>query len=144
MSANGYKPASWEARFLELYKQSGNITLSAAGVNLSRAAIYDRRKRYKTFARLMDETKQEAIEILEATAWKRAQTQSDTLLIFLLKALKPQMYRETKRVILDVPDKLQRELQLAADRAGVDASELFEQMVGELANVNSDSPDSSA
>ncbi len=144
MNKNGYKPTAWEAQFLELYKQSGNIALAAFGVGIHRNTVYKRQEKYKTFARLMDETKAEAIELLEAEAWKRARAQSDTLMIFLLKSLKPSMYRETKRIIMDVPDKLQRQLQLAADRANIPASELFEQMVNELTNIDSNSEDDSA
>lgn len=89
-----YKKADWEDAFLEAYADCGNVTESASRANISRHTVYDRRKRYATFADAMNEAKQAAIESLEAVAWKRAKESSDTLIIFLLKSLKPEQYRD--------------------------------------------------
>ena len=41
--------------------------------------------------------KQQAIDELESVAFTRAKKYSDTLLIFLLKALKPDVYRDSSK-----------------------------------------------
>lgn len=101
---NVYVPAKWEKKFLELYRKSCNVTLSAQGVKITRDAVYQRRKAYPEFAAIMDTVKDEAIEILEGIGWQRAQRQSDTLLIFFLKANRPEKYKETQRHELSNPD----------------------------------------
>lgn len=96
-----YKPTAWEARFLELYAGTGNVTISAQGAGIDRRTVYDRRKAYPHFAKLMDEARESAIEVLEGHAWRRAKDSSDTLLIFLLKSLRPETYGDRLRVTYD-------------------------------------------
>ena len=93
-----YKPTKWEAKFLDLYSKSCNVTLSAKGAGIDRNTVYQRRYNYPTFATIMDDAEQQAIELLEAEAWQRARKTSDLLLIFLLKAHKPTKYREQKYI----------------------------------------------
>lgn len=92
-----YKPAKWESKFLEAYRDNGNVTESSRRCGISRNAVYNRRYKYSEFASRMDEAKEEAIESLEQVAWQRAKDTSDTLLIFLLKSLKPDQYRDQHR-----------------------------------------------
>jgi hypothetical protein len=91
------KPIEWEEKFLKLYANNGNVTLSARGCAISRMTVYDRRNNHPDFAARMYAARAEAVEMLEAEAWARARKQSDTLLIFLLKSLRPDVYRETVR-----------------------------------------------
>ena len=46
------------------------------------------------FAQAWEEAIEQAVDILEAEAWQRARKKSDILMIFLLKAHKPEKYRE--------------------------------------------------
>lgn len=130
-----YEPASWEARFLELYGQTCNVTLSAKGADIDRTVVYDRRKKHPHFAKLMDEAEQTAIEYLEAEAWKRARNASDTLMIFLLKAHKPAKYQETRRIQIDGLD----DLLALAKAKGIAPSELFAAMIQQFADAESES-----
>ncbi len=99
-SAKAVKPTArtidkaWHARFLEVMGNTCNVTLSAKAANISRFTAYDHYKTDKDFAAQWDDAKEAAVEVLEAEAWARARKQSDTLIIFLLKAHKPGMYRE--------------------------------------------------
>lgn len=99
-SAKAVKPAArtidktWHKRFLEVMGNTCNVTLSARAANISRFTAYDHYKTDKDFAAQWDDAKEAAVEVLEAEAWARARKQSDTLIIFLLKAHKPGMYRE--------------------------------------------------
>jgi len=84
----------WQSVFLELFGMSMNVVLSAKGAGVDRTTIYRERQRNPNFAAAYEDARQEAIERLEAEAYKRAQNVSDTLLIFLLKSHKPDIYRE--------------------------------------------------
>lgn len=88
---------SWHARFLEILGSTCNVTLAARGAGIIRNTAYVHYKALPEFAAAWDDAKEAAIEILEAEAWQRARKQSDTLMIFLLKAHKPDKYRETVR-----------------------------------------------
>lgn len=84
----------WRVRFLELFSLSLNVSLSAQGAGVSRVWAYKERQKNPEFAAKWDDAKIAAIERLEGVAFKRAQESSDLLVIFLLKAHKPDVYRE--------------------------------------------------
>lgn len=85
---------NWQPKFLEIFGNTMNISLSADGAGIDRRTVYRARQNDPEFAAAMDDAKEEAIERLEADAYERAKKMSDTLLIFLLKAHKPALYRE--------------------------------------------------
>lgn len=59
---------------------------------------YDWLKDDPEYPAMYERAKEEAVEAMESIAWDRAQTTSDTLMIFLLKGAKPQKYRENKAI----------------------------------------------
>lgn len=85
---------NWQPQFLKLFGVSLNIVASAHGAGIDRQTVYRARRNDPEFAAAMDDAREEAIERLEAQAYQRAGKMSDTLLIFLLKAHKPAIYRE--------------------------------------------------
>ena len=85
---------SWHSRFLDLLGETCNVTLAAEGAGTTRKTAYEHYKLFPEFREAWEDAKAAAVERLEAEAWTRARGQSDTLLIFLLKAHKPEMYRE--------------------------------------------------
>lgn len=117
------KPArEWRERFLEGYAETGNIGHACRAAGVSRATYYRERGRNEAFADQADDASDEAIDRLELEArrraaegvererWHRTGTDergrpiyerrtireySDTLLIFLLKAARPEKYRES-------------------------------------------------
>lgn len=91
------RDTSWHERFLELLGSTCNVTLSAKGAGVDRKTVYNHYKNDPEFAAAWDDAKEAAVEILEAEAWQRAKKQSDVLMIFLLKANRPEKYRETIR-----------------------------------------------
>lgn len=90
--------ATWHSVFLGLLRETCNVTLSADGAGVTRKTAYDHYHLYPDFAAQWDDAKEAAIEQLEAQAWARAKLQSDTLMIFLLKAHKPEKYQEKYQV----------------------------------------------
>lgn len=65
---------------------------------------YHSRVRSEEFALQWEEALQDAIDVLESEARRRALGQSDTLLIFLLKSHRPEVYRENYHVTHTGPD----------------------------------------
>jgi len=84
----------WAPRFLEVFRATCNVRLSADAAGIDRDTAYWRRQRDETFAARWAQAEQDAIDVLEAEARRRALSVSDTLLIFLLKAHRPALYRE--------------------------------------------------
>ena len=107
--------AAWRSVFLERLKATGNITLAAAGAGVTRQNVYQTRSRNKTFRRQWDEALEQAVDLLAGEARRRAtgmkrdvwyagkvvgteNVYSDALLMFLLKAHRPTLYRDNVKV----------------------------------------------
>lgn len=88
----------WTKRFLKAFKDTGIVTEAARKANISRAVVYERRASDPEFAAAWAQIEEWATEELEQVAYKRAAEGSDTLAIFLLKARRPAVYRESVKV----------------------------------------------
>jgi hypothetical protein len=90
------KPSAgeWRPPFLAALRNSGNVRAACKAAGISRAAAYSHRENSREFRQQWDEAIEDACDILEAEAWQRGRKSSDTLLIFLLKAHRPEKYRE--------------------------------------------------
>lgn len=110
----------WGDIYLKALSETGNVQESCRVAKISRRTPYERQERDKTFAAACKESLEEATEKLELEARRRAlhglerkkfdkgvplidpatgeqyveREYSDTLMIFLLKAHKPDKYRE--------------------------------------------------
>ena len=100
------------AEFLAVLRETANVSRACETVNISRQTAYKWREEEKEFARNWDETLEAAADDLEQEARRRAyqgvdkpvfyqgiecgavREYSDTLLIFLLKAHKPDRFRD--------------------------------------------------
>lgn len=109
-------------RFIEHFREYGNITLGARHVGIDRTTVYWWQEHDEQFALAFREAELQSTEILEAEARRRGvegvesttplyhkgelldtivETKySDTLLIFLLKARNPAKYRDNSHVEL--------------------------------------------
>ena len=103
-------------KFLTELRRTGNVTLSARVVGTTRFTVYGWRDRDAAFAAAWDEAVEEAADLLEAEARRRAhdgveepvfyqgdvvghvKKYSDVLLMFLLKGIRPEKYRENLAV----------------------------------------------
>jgi len=108
-----------QRKFLAAYSQNGNVTRAAENAGVGRNTVYGWRKDPE-FEVAFGNAGEEAADLLEEEAWRRARDglrkmkfngkepimdpdtgkpyleheYSDTLLIFLLKGLRPQKYRD--------------------------------------------------
>ena len=116
MARRGKEPA-WRKIFLRYLAESGNITEAAYLAGVTRQAAYKVRKVDAAFADAWDESEEDAIQALELEARRRAKDgvekpvfhageecgrirqYSDVLMMFLMKAHRPDKYRD--RVSLD-------------------------------------------
>ena len=85
-------------RFLRLLAETFSVTAAAEGSGLERGYLYRLRGSDPAFAAQWDDAIARAIDGLEAAAYKRATQMSDTLLIFLLKTRRPDLYRDRQDV----------------------------------------------
>jgi hypothetical protein len=112
----------WVKTFLSVLRKTGNVTTACAKAKIERSTAYRRKTDDKDFSAAWTVALDEAADHLEAEAWRRAvagvlkpvfqggkrvgqvREYSDTMLALLLKAHKPEKYRERfdHKVELDV------------------------------------------
>ena len=107
--------AAWRGAFIERLKATGNVTLAASGAGVARQHAYRTRNRSKAFRRSWEDALEQAMDLLEGEARRRAtgikrdvwyagekvgteNVYSDTLLMFLLRARRRQLYRDNVKV----------------------------------------------
>lgn len=115
---------SWEGLFLDALARLGIVKHAAEEARVARRTVYSRREKSKRFAAQWADAIEEACDLLEFEARKRAIEGSDRLLEFLLKAHRPEKYRERHQVdfsgkvensgVLRVPARLSIEEWLSA------------------------------
>jgi hypothetical protein len=112
----------WRAPFLDAIRVSGNVRLATAAAGIDRSTPYRRAQRDPAFAAQWAAAEQDAVDTLEAEARRRALNGSDGLLMFLLRAHRPERYRESLDVHLDV----RREAERIAAKLGMNPEEVLE------------------
>lgn len=95
-----------------MLSETGNVSLACKTVEIDRATAYRHKKDDTEFSEAWEAATQDAADILEAEAWRRAnegvdepvfykgqvcghvRRYSDLLIMFLLKGIRPEKYRE--------------------------------------------------
>lgn len=90
--------------FLASIESGNTVQCAAKSVGLSRQAFYKRRLIDTAFADDWDDAAEAGTQVLEQEATRRAMDGSDGLLMFLLKARRPAVYRENLRHVLSGPE----------------------------------------
>lgn len=91
----------WREGFLKALSVSGNVRAACEAAKVNKATVYRWRERSQPFAAAWDSAIDDSIERLEQEAYRRAVTGgSDVLMIFLLKANRPEKYRENHHIEL--------------------------------------------
>ena len=129
-------------RFLKALAETGIVRTAVDIAGTSRTRVYELRKRDTIFAAAWDEAEEQAADALEAEAWRRAvvgmpeplvsagrvvrdddgqpiaiRRYSDTLMIALLKARRPDRFKDRAVVEHDLADGLADRLEAARQRA---------------------------
>lgn len=121
--ARATEQRDWAPDFLAAFDELGLVTEAARRANVGRSTVYRRREDDEAFAAAWEELEAIVVERMEEEAHRRAvegveshkydkdgnllwtETKySDTLLIFLLKARRPGVYRENVKVEHSGPD----------------------------------------
>jgi hypothetical protein len=130
----------WEPAFFAAFSEVGNVKEAAKLAGVSRMTVWRHKTSDPDFAKKFADAEQEAMDVLEREAWRRAtegtdepvfykgdqcgtiKRYSDNLLMFLLRGGRPEKYRE--RFVLPV-DELNRliERELAAARGEAELTE---------------------
>lgn len=78
------------------YEQTGTITGACQFAGVTRSTWYAWKRKTKKFATAVAEVEQVVADSLEREAFRRAYGGSDSLLIFLLKGMRPEKYNERR------------------------------------------------
>lgn len=88
----------WRPAFLSAFAEAGSVATACRAAGIDRSTAYRERQRDEEFALAWADTEESAMDMLEAEALRRAMEGSDRLLIMLLRARRPGIYREDVRV----------------------------------------------
>jgi hypothetical protein len=89
------------ATFIAELRVRGTVYHAAKAADIGRRTAYAWRERYAEFARDWDDALEDSTEILEQSLYQRALDADTTAAIFLLKARRPEVYREKPPVAID-------------------------------------------
>lgn len=141
---------AWRKVFIASLSQNGNVTDACEAAGIERSTAYRARNNDEKFAALWDETVEIAIDRLESEAWRRAAhgtnkpvwykgtlvgtelEYSDQLMVTLLKAHRPEKYKERVGVEYSMPPEL---VKLLKER-NMKPSDIFEAMIQEFTHEN--------
>lgn len=85
-------------RFLKYYSKTGVMTYSADRAGTTVGTIKLWLEKFPKFAQKVEEMRERFVDDLEMVAIERAKEKSDTLMALLLKANRPEKYRENVKM----------------------------------------------
>jgi len=89
----------WQKAFLACLEQTGSVTAAAQAAKMGRSMVYQHKRSDPEFARQWEEALETGADLLADEARRRAFAGSDVLLMFLLKGLVPQRWRESRATL---------------------------------------------
>lgn len=125
------KQPDWTAAFLSVLQKSGTVRSACEMAGIARNTVYKRREIDPEFDAAWKEAKEDFADSLEERALSRAMSKddpSDTMVIFMLKAARPEKYRER--------------YDLSGEFKHVDRKEIDIQIRGVLASFGTNEPGS--
>ena len=125
------KADEWRPIFLSILRDTANVRAACKAAGVTRPVAYTHKWHSKEFAIQWDTALADAVDVLEAAARQRALTISDTLLIFLLKSHRPEVYRETLTLRIEQERILDDTRKLAIER-GLDPEQAVAEVRGLL------------
>lgn len=121
----------WQARFLAELRDTGAVRYACQAAGVGRSTVYRERQRDEQFALEWSDALEDSCDELEAEARRRARDGSDSLLMFLLKAHRPEVYRDAQRV--EHSGTIRREHAFDLSRLSEDELDDLERLVGHAA-----------
>ena len=102
------------AKFLASLAEGNSIARAAGDAGIGRTTAYEWREVDEAFAKAWDDAVETGTDSLEDEAVRRAKAGSDTLLIFMLKARRPEKFKERTSTELSGSVAIRHEEALAA------------------------------
>jgi hypothetical protein len=87
-------PPNRVQKFLDTYAQTASISEAAKAAKITLAMHYQHLEADPRYRKAFEAAQQQAVDLLEAEAFRRALAGSDELLMFLLRAWRPERYQE--------------------------------------------------
>jgi hypothetical protein len=87
----------WQTRFLKALCQSPSVKAACSAAGISRMTAYRYRDADAEFAENWQYALQQSVDDLEAVAFKLASEGDSNLIQFLLRAHRPEIYKDTQR-----------------------------------------------
>lgn len=84
--------------FIQAMRNTGNVRASCQAAGISRQTAYAERRKNARFREEWDEALQDAIDLLEATAWKMARDGNPYLVWKMLQSLRQNVYGDKKTI----------------------------------------------
>lgn len=84
----------WVPVFLAAYRNTGNVRAACLAAGIDRTTYQTYRRRSQAFVRQCDLALCDFTDLMESEAVRRARAGSDLMLIFVLKGLMPEKYRD--------------------------------------------------
>jgi hypothetical protein len=91
-------PPNRVQKFLDTYAQTGSMTAAAKAAKISLAVHHRRLETDPAYRKAFEGAQEQAVDLLEEEAFRRALEGSDQLLMFLLRAWRPERYQERSTV----------------------------------------------
>lgn len=129
------EPVTNRVRALRAYRELGTVAHACKKAKIGRQTWYDWLEKDPAFAAEVRDTKVEVKEDLEGVAVERAKDGSDTLLIFLLKSLEPEKYRDTQKLEIVSPkvrDRMRRTIDVIRSALPPDQGEQILKQLDEV------------
>lgn len=92
------EPSDWKPVWLEAFGEYGTVYHACKAAGVGRSTVYRHRESDAEFAEAWAAVEEDVSDDLEQEAARRAKDGSDVLMIFLLKARRPQKYRDNAHI----------------------------------------------
>lgn len=96
------KSTRWHATFLKALRRNPNVTAACRAAGVNRTTAYRHRDDDESFVAKWNEALDQSVDEVEEKAFRIAKDGDNQMIQFVLKAFRPERYRETSRVELDV------------------------------------------
>jgi hypothetical protein len=100
----------WKHSFLAALRASGVVRFACQAAGVSHTVAYEWKKNDPEFAVDWDDAHETAIDMIEVIGIERAKRKSDLLLIFSLKAFRPEKYTDDAREAVKMLHALEKEI----------------------------------